>query len=96
MEAEKKSICFVEAGQEPAASRALGGSFQIEDCGLFGECKHKVEYFDFSSGKEDYVEVLYCATNYWYVAFAIAFVLLLVFLLLRKLRRPALPAVPAI
>jgi hypothetical protein len=87
MGSEKKSICALEVGQEEAAARALGGAFVLEDCGPLAECRHKVESFDFSSGKEDYVEIFYCATNYVYVGLIIAAVLLVVFFLYRKVRK---------
>lgn len=81
------SICALAQGDEKAAAKALGGSFILESCGFFSNCDHRVERYDFSSGKETYVEMYYCSTDVVKVGGVVAVVLVALFLLIRKMKK---------
>lgn len=77
MGSERESLCALEPGKEETAFKIIG-PFDIEACGPFLTCSHKVEKFDYSGGKETYIELFYCGINWYQVGF-VAFLILLVF-----------------
>jgi hypothetical protein len=82
-----ESICTLASGDERAAYNAFGKRFQIESCGLFANCDHLVEKYDFSSGNEVHVEVYYCSVDYAKVAGAIVMFFVLLFIAWKLYKR---------
>lgn len=78
---ERESLCALEPGKEEAAFKIIG-PFDIEACGPFMTCSHKVEKIDYSGGKENYIELFYCGIN-WYQVGGAAFVLFIVYFYLK-------------
>lgn len=67
MTLERESLCALEPGKEEDAFKIIG-PFDIEECGPFLSCSHKVEKFDYTNGHENYIELFYCSVNWAQVA----------------------------
>ena len=89
-EASYESICALEQGDEADAYAAIG-KFQIEKCGLFSVCNHAIEKFDFVGGREKYVKVYYCGSNYTNIGIAVAIAIVAIFFIARKARKKVSP-----
>ena len=89
-EASYESICALAEGDEADAHAAIG-KFQIEECGFFTVCNHAIEKFDFVGGREKYVKVYYCGSNYTNIGIAVAAVIVVMFIIARKVRRKVSP-----
>lgn len=87
-----ESLCHVAPGDEVKVARVLNGRFDIEDCGFFGTCDHKVEKFDFTaSSNGNYVEIWYCSTD-WAKAGGWVVIIIILFLIYRKLKNRFTPS----
>ena len=82
-----ESICALAAGDERAAYNAFGKPFQIEACGVFGNCDHQVEKYDFSSGGGVHVVVYYCSVDYMKVGGCVLFVIALLVVVWKLAKR---------
>ena len=87
-EKENHSICSLAPGQEENAFKAVG-PFDLEPCGPFMTCSHRVEKINFVNGRGESVELFYCAVN-WYAVGALLFVVFLVYLFIRRRARSSM------
>lgn len=81
---EIESICALAPGDEKKAFEAIG-AFDLEACGIYSTCAHKVEKFYNSAGKRGHVELFYCQLDYWKVILTIVVLLLVAFYIKRKM-----------
>ena len=73
---------------EYTAAHALGGRFELEACGFFEECSHKVEKYDMTANTNGPIisEVYYCALDWMKVGPLIAISIMILFFVFKKTR----------
>lgn len=78
------SIC--DMSDTMATAFALGGKFEREDCGFFENCDHKIEKYDMTVPGGAMVEIFYCSIDWKKVGPLIAAVLVVLFLIYRRVK----------
>lgn len=84
---ESESVCDLEHGSEEVAAILLGGKFDVEDCGFFSKCSHRVEKYDYSADPPLSVTIFTCATDWVKVAILVVALAIGIALLIRMVRR---------
>jgi hypothetical protein len=78
------SIC--DMSDVSATAFALGGRFDREDCSFFEKCDHRVEKYDMTVPGGTMVDIWYCSIDWKKVGPAILGVLIVIFLIYRRIK----------
>ena len=60
---DSEPVCYVVPGQERVLSNLLGGTYALQECGVFEVCDDAVRRYYEGQAGWDYVEVWRCAPD---------------------------------